>query len=95
MGLAEVAYEGVNFGLSQDHVWCSASLLMLCSHYALLQEYRRSWKNKSVYLFVVYFWFSDAVCSSCYVVSNVGMFIEQWTGKDMEGSGCGLIQAIL
>jgi hypothetical protein len=42
VGLAEVGYEDVNFGLMQDHVWCSASVLMLCSHYVLLEEYHKS-----------------------------------------------------
>ena len=72
---------------------------MLCSRYVLLEEYNRSWQNKSVYLFIylfaIYFLFSDTICSSNYIVSNVGMFIKHWIGEDMEGSGFGLIQGIL
>ena len=42
MGLTEVGYEGVNFDLTQGHEQCSASVLMSCSHYVLLEQYRRS-----------------------------------------------------
>ena len=42
MGLTEVGYEGVNSDLTQNHVQCSASVLMLCSCYILLEEYHRS-----------------------------------------------------
>jgi hypothetical protein len=42
------------------------------------------------YLFV-YGLFNDAVSSSDYIASNDGMINEYWIGKDMEGSGIGLI----
>jgi hypothetical protein len=48
-----------------------------------------------IYLFAIYFLFSDAACSSNCIVSNVGMFNEHSVGEDMEGSGCGLIQGNL
>jgi hypothetical protein len=90
MFIADINVSSVYHNVSTGHIARGQELFLLYFVYCHIKNFRNTCYRPNLDLHFIYYLFNDVFNSSGYIASNIRFISEQWSRKDVDGSGRGL-----